>query len=164
MSKRRKCPYCRSWFTPHPRLQDRQKTCGQPACRQEHKRRYDQSWRGRHPDYFRGLYQQQKEAYGTRAGYKREYRQKNPDYVRRNAAYVRAYRQRQEQRSWPPVSPTSCDLLLSLTSQSASLRITRVSHTSSDIFVNVSQQEGFPKNKGVSPTSFNRPAGAGALT
>ena len=145
MAKRRKCPYCGSWFTPHPRLKERQKTCGKPACRRQHKRKYDGKWRARHPDYFRGLYGEQKEAYGTRAAYKKEYRKQNPDYVRRNAAYVQAYRQRQKERFSPAVSPTSCDLRLNLWSKTRSLWITEVSHTSCDIFVNICQQEYFPK-------------------
>ena len=81
MSKRRRCPFCRRLFTPHPRLKERQKTCGRSACRKEQKRRYDQAWRQQHPDYFRGSYRQQKELYGTRAPYKKQYRSNHPEYV-----------------------------------------------------------------------------------
>ena len=85
------------------------------------------------------MYQQQKEAYGTRAEYKKKYRKENPEYVRRNGAFVRKYRMRPQKAE--PVSPTSCDLLLSVWNQTANVSITRVSHTSRDIFVTVSQSE-----------------------
>jgi hypothetical protein len=132
MLQRQRCPYCRCWFHPHPRLKQRQKTCGRPSCRQEQKRRASQQWRARHPDYFRGAYALQKEIYGTRADYKRRYRQQHPDYVQRNAAFVQKCRQRLRSA---PVSPTSPDLHVTLESERASLHIARVSHTSRDIFV-----------------------------
>ncbi len=77
----------------------------------------------------------QKEIYGTRADYKRRYRQQHPDYVRRNAAFVRNWRQRLRSA---PVSPTSCDLRLTLGSTKTSIHIRQVSHTSRDIFVSLS--------------------------
>ena len=155
MSKRRRCPFCRRLFTPHPRLKERQKTCGRSACRKEQKRRYDQAWRQQHPDYFRGSYRQQKELYGTRAPYKKQYRSNHPEYVARNAAYVRASRKRQRQRAAESVSPTSSDLRLSLWSHRTSISITQVSHTRSDIFVTLCQQESSPRTGRVSPTSSN---------
>ena len=135
MPKRRRCPFCGRWFHPHPRLKQRQRTCGQPTCRRQQKRKSNERWRTRHPDYFRGAYGLQKEIYGTRAGYKRHYRQQHPDYVRRNAAFVRNWRQRLRSA---PVSPTSCDLRLTLGSTKASIHIRQVSHTSRDIFVSLS--------------------------
>jgi hypothetical protein len=87
------------------------------------------------------MYQQQKEAYGTRAEYKKKYRKKNRQYVQRNAAFVRKYRMRPRKVESEPVSPTSCDLLLSVWNQTANVSITRVSHTSRDIFVTVSRNE-----------------------
>ena len=71
MLQRRRCPFCRRWFHPHPRLKQRQKTCARPDCRRQHKRKSNQQWRIQHPDYFRGVYALQKEMYGTRADYKR---------------------------------------------------------------------------------------------
>ena len=135
MPQRRRCPFCRRWFHPHPRLKQRQKTCGRPACRREQKRKSNQQWRNRNPDYFRGAYGLQKEVYGARADYKRHYRQQHPDYVRRNAAFVRNWR---SQLKSAPVSPTSCDLRLTLTSTKTSIHISQVSHTSRDIFVSLS--------------------------
>ena len=132
MLARRRCPFCRRWFHPHPRLKQRQKTCGRPNCCRKQKQKSDQQWRGKHPDYFRGAYSLQKEIYGTRADYKRRYRLQHPDYVQRNASFVRKWRQ------WvrsAPVSPTSPDLHLTLRSTKTSLHIGQVSHTSRDIFV-----------------------------
>ena len=106
MLTRRRCPFCRRWFHPHPRLKQRQKTCGQPECRQKQKRKFNQQWRTKHPDYFRSAYAHQKEIYGTRAEYMRRYRQQHPDYVQRNAAFVRKWRQRLRSA---PVSHTSSD-------------------------------------------------------
>jgi len=87
------------------------------------------------------MYQQQKEAYGTRAEYKKKYRKKNPEYVRRNAAFVKKSRARRRNVEPEPVSPTSCDLLLSVWDQTANVSITHVSHTSRDIFVTVSRNK-----------------------
>lgn len=140
MPKRRKCPFCLRLFTPDPRVKQRQNTCGRHSCRQEQKRHYDEHWRQRHPDYFQGSYPHQKESYGTRADYKKRYRKQHPDYVGRNAAFVEEYRKHRRRQPSPAVSPTSCDLQLSLWSQSIKLSITHVSHTSRDIFVSVSQQ------------------------
>ena len=106
MLPRRRCPFCRRWFHPHPRLKQRQKTCGRSECRQQQKRKSNVKWRSEHPDYFRGTYAMQKEKYGTRAEEKRRYREQHPDYVRRNTAFVRNWRQ---QRRQAPVNPTSPD-------------------------------------------------------
>jgi len=89
MLPRRRCPFCRRWFHPHPRLKQRQRTCGRPNCRRQQKRKSNQHWRTENADYFRGVYALQKEKYGTRSDYRRRYRQHHPDYVRRNAASVR---------------------------------------------------------------------------
>jgi hypothetical protein len=78
------------------------------------------------------VYAQQKEVYGTRAEYKRQYRKQNPEYVRRNAAFVKKYRASRQKAGIDPVSPTSCDLLLSVWNQTGNVSITHVSHTSPD--------------------------------
>lgn len=87
------------------------------------------------------MYPQQKETYGTRAEYRKQYRIKNPDYVKRNAAFVKNYRIRRHKRSRKPVSSTSRDLLLSICSQTGNVSITHVSSTSHDILVTLSQSE-----------------------
>ena len=120
MLPRRRCPFCRRWFHAHPRLQQRQKTCGRPECRQKQKRKFNQQWRTKHPDYFRGVYAHQKEVYGTRADDKRRYRQQHPDYVQRNAAFVR---KRREQLRQMPVSPTSSDRQVTVGSEKTSKQV-----------------------------------------
>jgi hypothetical protein len=87
------------------------------------------------------MYLQQKEAYGTRAEYKKRYRKENPEYVRRNAAFVRKHRMRPGEAQSEPVSPTSCDLRLSVWKETGNISITHVSHTSRDIFVTVCEEK-----------------------
>jgi hypothetical protein len=83
------------------------------------------------------MYPQQKQAYGTRADYKRQYRKQNPEYVRRNAAFVKKSRARRQNVEAGSVSPTSRDLRLTVWGQKGNVSITQVSHTSRDIFVTV---------------------------
>ena len=65
MLSRRRCPFCRCWFDPHPRLKQREKVCGQRDCCRQQKRKSNEQWRSKNPGYFRGVYPQQKEKYGT---------------------------------------------------------------------------------------------------
>jgi hypothetical protein len=51
------------------------------------------------------------------------------------------FRRRRRERAAEPVSSTSCDLRLSVWSQTSSISITQVSHTSRDIFVTVCRNE-----------------------
>jgi hypothetical protein len=101
----------------------------------------NEEWRSRHSDYFCGMYPQQKEAYGTRAECRKRYREEHPEYVQRNAAFVKKYRSRRRERAAEPVSSTSCDLRLSIWNQTGNVSITHVSSTSRDIFVTVSRNE-----------------------
>jgi hypothetical protein len=139
MAKRQRCPFCRRLFVPNPRLKERQKTCGRQECRQKQKLRYNERWRLLHPGYFQGIYPHQKEVYGSRAQYRKQYRKGNPDYVRRNAAFVKKCRARRRKREPEQVSSTSCDLHLTVCSQKGNVSITQISSTSSDIFVTVCQ-------------------------
>ena len=141
MPKQGRCPYCLRLFIPDSRRKERQTTCGSKECRRKRKLQSDKEWRSHHQDYFRDIYQQQKENYGTRADYKKQYRLRNPDYVRRNAAFVKKYRQCHRKAQSPHVSHTSCDLRLSLWEKTGRVSITHVSHTSRDILVTISQNE-----------------------
>ena len=58
--KKRPCGICRRWFRPHPRLKDRQKTCGDPGCKKEWHKRKCAEWNKRNGDYFRANYLQKK--------------------------------------------------------------------------------------------------------
>ena len=141
MLKKRRCHHCHRLFVPDPRLKERQKTCSRPECRRSQKHLSNKEWRSLYPDYYRNIYQQQKETYGSRAEYKKRYRKQNPEYVRRNAAFVQKYRERCRKANSDAVSHTSCDLQLSLWKETGNVSITHVSHTSRDIFVTVSQNE-----------------------
>jgi hypothetical protein len=139
MPKRRRCSFCHRMFVPDRRLKERQKSCGRQECQQKRKRQFDEHWRLQHPDYFRGMYPHQKDVYGSRAQYRKQYRKENPDYVRRNAAFVKKYKARRRGSGSEQVSSTSCDLHLTVWSQKSNVSITQVSSTSRDIFVTVSQ-------------------------
>jgi hypothetical protein len=134
MLPRRRCPFCRRWYNPDPRLKERQQTCGNAECRREHKQESNRQWRAKNPEYFRGVYPHQKEKYGTRAEYMRHYREQHPDYVQRNAAFVRKLRQQVRRTAVSCANPEV---------QSKAFGSKRlpteyaVSHTSRDIDVNL---------------------------
>ncbi len=58
--KRRPCRICRRWFTPNPRLKDRQKTCGNTKCKREWHKKKCSEWNKENPDYFKANYLQKK--------------------------------------------------------------------------------------------------------
>jgi hypothetical protein len=53
---KRPCRICKRWFRPHPRVKDRQKTCGDPQCQQEWHRRKCAEWNRNNVDYFKTNY------------------------------------------------------------------------------------------------------------
>ena len=65
---KRPCRICRRWFTPNPRLKDRQKTCGDALCKREWHRKKCSAWNKENTDYYRTNYLQKKldEATGTK--------------------------------------------------------------------------------------------------
>ena len=46
------CSVCRRRFAPDARVGDRQRTCGDPECRREQKRRTQAQWSERNPSYW----------------------------------------------------------------------------------------------------------------
>jgi hypothetical protein len=58
--KKRPCRICRRWFTPNPRLKDRQKTCGDARCKREWHRKKCEGWNKKNTDYFKSNYLQKK--------------------------------------------------------------------------------------------------------
>lgn len=58
--QKRPCRICRKWFMPNPKLKDRQKTCGKPACKKEWHRRKCAEWNDNNSDYFKANYLQRK--------------------------------------------------------------------------------------------------------
>ena len=57
---KRPCRICRRWFIPHPRLGDRQRTCGNSHCKREWHRKRCAQWNRKNADYFRTNYLQKK--------------------------------------------------------------------------------------------------------
>ena len=57
---RRPCRICRCWFTPNPRLKDRQKTCGDAQCKRQWHRKKCSEWNKKNTDYFKTNYLQKK--------------------------------------------------------------------------------------------------------
>jgi hypothetical protein len=46
------CCICRCWFRPDPRVGPRQRACNKPDCQAARRKKKQQEWRQRHPDYF----------------------------------------------------------------------------------------------------------------
>ena len=53
---RRRCPFCLTFFRPHPRLGPRQWTCGAPACQQQRHAASRRPWRRRNRAVIRTHY------------------------------------------------------------------------------------------------------------
>ena len=57
---KRPCRICLRWFTPHPRLGDRQRTCGDPHCKKEWHRKKGAEGNRKNAEYFRSNYLHEK--------------------------------------------------------------------------------------------------------
>jgi len=55
-SKKRPCRICRKWFTPDPRLGDRQKTCGKERCKRKWHAKKCAEWNKKNRSYFQAIY------------------------------------------------------------------------------------------------------------
>lgn len=55
-SKKRPCRICRKWFTPDPRLGDRQKTCGKETCKRKWHAKKCAEWNKKNRSYFQAIY------------------------------------------------------------------------------------------------------------
>jgi hypothetical protein len=53
---KRPCRICRKWFTPHPRLGDRQKTCGKETCKKKWHAKKCAEWNKKNRSYFQAIY------------------------------------------------------------------------------------------------------------
>ena len=49
---KRPCCVCRQWFRPDPRIGFRQRACQKADCQIARRRKKQQAWRQKHPDYF----------------------------------------------------------------------------------------------------------------
>lgn len=82
--KRKKCPYCRTFFVPDPRVGQRQKTCGNPSCKKALKAKNNARWRKENPDCCRNDYPRIKQWLDQHPGYLQRYRENHPGYVQKN--------------------------------------------------------------------------------
>ena len=80
----KECPYCKTHFTPHVKVGDRQITCGKPACKKALKSANNRKWRQRNPDYYCDDYPRLKERLEQNPGYLKRYRENQPEYVKNN--------------------------------------------------------------------------------
>jgi len=55
-SNKRPCRICRKWFTPHPRLGARQKTCGKERCKRKWHAKKCAEWNKKNRSYFQAIY------------------------------------------------------------------------------------------------------------
>lgn len=55
-SRKRPCRVCGKWFTPHPRVADRQKTCGADDCKKEWHRKKCAEWNKKNKADFKSNY------------------------------------------------------------------------------------------------------------
>lgn len=55
-ARKRPCRICGRWFTPNPRLGERQKTCGADECQQRWHARKCAAWNRRNRSYFKEIY------------------------------------------------------------------------------------------------------------
>ncbi len=82
--KRKKCPYCRTSFVANPRVKQRQKTCGKPACKKALKAENNVRWRQENPHCCYHDYPRVKEWLDQHPGYLKGFRQSHPQYVQKN--------------------------------------------------------------------------------
>ena len=83
-----RCPYCGRWYTIHPRLWGRQKTCGRADCRAKHKVELNRKWLEVHPAKRQERYETVKER-RREEKYWDKRRAERPDYVERNRNQTR---------------------------------------------------------------------------
>jgi len=64
-SKKRPCRICQKWFMPHPRVGDRQKTCGDPECMRKWHAGKCGEWNRRNRNYVQENYLSDRLALGV---------------------------------------------------------------------------------------------------
>ena len=53
-ARKRPCSICRRWFRPDPRVGLRQRACGKPDCQAARRKKTQDRWRAKNPDYAAG--------------------------------------------------------------------------------------------------------------
>lgn len=79
--RKKQCKWCQKQFSPHPRLKDRQKSCGSNDCKRKQKRLSQRNLQSRD----RAAYQlAQRDWRAKNPNYWKTYRKEHPDYTQRN--------------------------------------------------------------------------------
>lgn len=79
--KKKRCPWCLQVFSSHPRLKDRQKSCGSPDCKHKQKILSHKHWQQKESKIYQ---QNQKDWRRAHPNYWKNYRQTHPKYTERN--------------------------------------------------------------------------------
>jgi hypothetical protein len=90
MKESRQCAGCKKHFQPRPQS-PRQHYCSESICQKERRRRWQAGKRLNDPDYQENQARAQSKWAGANPSYWSDYRQRHPDYVKRN-------RERQRER------------------------------------------------------------------
>ena len=90
----KRCEVCSNLFEADVRVGDRQRVCSKQRCKQERKRRCQQRWLSKNPNYFKGRYANTKIWLSA-----------HPDYLKN-------YRASRNQTDFPP---GFCDIQVKLT-------------------------------------------------
>ena len=136
----KECPYCKTQFTPHPKVGNRQKICGEAACKSALKADNNRKWRERNPDCHQNDYPRVKDWLEQKPGYLKSYRESHPEYVEknRNAQRVRDRRKKlhldiQAQLDVKPLEITF--LLSALPCLDIQVQLDRVFHTGENVTI-----------------------------
>jgi hypothetical protein len=89
--KGRKCRVCRRQFVPHPRLGNRQQTCGSEKCRRVHRASYRRKYRSINSEAESGYEAKRKAA--RPKDYWKQYRDRHLESTTRNRAQSRLRKQ-----------------------------------------------------------------------
>jgi len=90
MKESRPCAGCKKHFHPRPQS-PKQRFCSETICQKERRRRWQAAKRQNDPDYQENQVRAQAKWAGANPSYWSDYRQRHPDYVKRN-------RERQRER------------------------------------------------------------------
>ncbi len=65
--RKKRCPFCKERFWPHPRVKDRQRACREPECQKKRRAQTQKAWREKNRDYWKARRLQQRLAQAKEA-------------------------------------------------------------------------------------------------
>ena len=77
--RQKRCEFCGRFFTPDPRLGDRQRCCRRAKCRKARKQASQAAWTKKNAGYFKGRYDNTRRWLAAHRGYLRQRRRKLRD-------------------------------------------------------------------------------------